>query len=873
MANSNYEPKTPKTYVSPLPSGNEFTFVSARTIFPYRADAPYGTYYSHKVVLNGITIDENEYIILPSGTSGKDVGFSTILSSGTYVIKYEIWDYANGNKQDKLNSATYTFIVVENRLPLKKYTITDVINRTLAVAEPIRKGERPRFRLNGMRADGTIITESNKQEGEEVGQAALFDTIIAPQFSFTKQTLRECLQEVGGVIHGEPRLRIKKDENGYYFEVFYDMYGEGKRAYISTRRCQSMTSSYAIESFASHLDSNAENLINTLDKYSGVIKEPFNGGYKTVRTETQYSRITDENMLIATQYPIYSVEKLEYIAVIPNPIPPNNPILIPYDITAYLFEASVYNTQLSSYDGEYPYSRAYGLRYKQGEKNIDALNFKQDSAILPAYENYAIVNILRKVTGNDSFEVESYPSLAFRVTYTPIYNTRVSQTKPYYKENPRAAALIFNQQSNLVESRYYGENLKGLIARIGNLEQTRTYHLSTYSYIPKAGQKFNDEYYIAAVSVEYLPTYIKCTIGLSKDFNRLSQYIGINSQKRYSEISQSQANERNILYREFIVIGDAETPSGDSIIGDDMLSAIADTFTQNGNYQPLTGVVAWGSSYKGNDLPIVCLPVVSSAFGNSMSFSWQYDDNYSAGATSTYRENGSGSSKVSGYFQGDYRYTDYYGRMYYYDFDIQVKGQQEDGYTLPKGIKPTKASGYVSTMGKSPYILRKDNREKLQVNVQVDFVTNKQDIIIGSALASYCGAVRGSDPALKSKLYVFPERLNKFINHVNGSVSIDLDTLPSVEITVGNAENGQFVLNAENFPSDGEAWAIVTEQTDLPPEEVEDEEGNVTMQSQIKGGDVLLAQNTKITAGQSFTPIYFTRKRKIFDETVWKDKR
>ena len=48
MANSNYEPKTPKTYVSPLPSGNEFTFVSARTIFPYRADAPYGTYYSHK---------------------------------------------------------------------------------------------------------------------------------------------------------------------------------------------------------------------------------------------------------------------------------------------------------------------------------------------------------------------------------------------------------------------------------------------------------------------------------------------------------------------------------------------------------------------------------------------------------------------------------------------------------------------------------------------------------------------------------------------------------------------------------------------------------------------------------------------------------
>lgn len=824
--------------------------------------------------------DVNEIVVTyPDGHT--EIGQEEVLlnQSGAYKIQYSGQNYADYRYPDSDTPQYdnykffYNFIVVENRLPLKKYTITDVINRTLAIAEPIRKGERPRFRLNGMRADGTIITEKNKREGEEVGQAALFDTIIAPQFSFTKQTLRECLKEVGGVIHGEPRLKIKKDENGYYFEVLYDMYGEDKPAFIATRRCQSFTSSRAIEMFATHLDSNAENLINTLDKYSGVIKEPFRGGYKTVRTETQYSRITDENMIIATQYPIYSIEKLEYIRLLPPPFPGLPPAQIPYDITHYVFEASVYNSQLSSYDGEYPYSRAYGLRYKQGEKNIDALNFKQDAAILPAYENYAIVNILRKATGDESLEIENYPALSFRVTYTPIYNTRVTQTKPYYKDNPRSAALIYNQQSNLVESRYYGENLKGVIARIGNLEQTRTYHLTQLYYIPKAGQKFNDDYYISAVSVEYLPTYIKCTIGLSKDFNRLSQYIGINSEKRYSEISQSQARERNVLYREFVVIGDKETPSGDSIIGDDMMSAIADTFTQNGNYQPLTSVTAWGSSYKGNDLPIVCLPVVSSAFGNSMSFSWQYDDNYSAGATSTYRENGSGSSKVSGYFQNDYRYTDYYGRMYYYDFDLEVSGKQEDGFSLPKGIKPSEASGYVSTVGKTSYTLRKDNREQLQVNVQIDFVTNKKDIIIGSALASYCGAVRGSDAALKAKLYVFEETLNKFINHVNGSLSVDLNALPSVEISVGNAENGQFILNAENFPSDGKAWAIVTAQTELPPEQVEDEEGNVSVQSQIKGGDVLLARNIEVSAGQAFEPIYFTRKRTIFDETVWKDKR
>lgn len=149
---------------------------------------------------------------------------------GTYQIIYEgqtVTVYT-----DKTNSAnnysryepfkfTYKISAVENKLPLKKWTVTGVINRLLDVCEPLRKGEKPRFRLNGMDENGNIIPEG--QEGS--GQAALFDKILAPQFSLTRQTLRECLQEVGKVIHGEPRLRIKKDSAGkYYYEVIYDLY-------------------------------------------------------------------------------------------------------------------------------------------------------------------------------------------------------------------------------------------------------------------------------------------------------------------------------------------------------------------------------------------------------------------------------------------------------------------------------------------------------------------------------------------------------------------------------------------------------------------------------------------------------------------------
>ena len=963
---SKYQPVTPEEFVSPLPVGN-FYFSSAHTVFPYvshygSAGATVTNIYTQIITdQNGKELFNHEYRVQVfhdrEEPIGNDIGGTISLQSGqTYTVKYNFRypdsapapaDYKNYNI-----SATYKFRVVDNKLPLKKWTITDVINRTLDLAEPIRLGETPRFKLN-----------------EE--QAAMFANVLAPQFSFTKQTLRECLQECGKVIHGEPRLDIKKDSNGkFYYEVLFDLYGQTEKSNIFHRKYIRNTVSQVIDSYASHLDSNAENLVNQLDKLAGVIVEPYRDGFKTVRTETMYVRITDENMIIPTQYPINSIEKLEC-----GYIPGYENLGKDINITPWVFESSVYNTQLSSFESQYPYSKAFGLSYTQGQKNITALNFKSEHPISDVFNRYAIVNVLREATNNDDIDIgvgkennNDYPLLAFRVTYTPFYNVRVGQTKTYYPDYPYGAALIYNQQSNVIESRYYGENLKGVIARIGNVEKSITYNLARLSDIPKAGQMYDDDYYISAVSVEYLPTYIKCTIGLSKDFNRLSQYIGISSVKRFSEISQTQAVERNLLYREYIVVGKEETPDKDSLIGSQFLRGVEKTFLQNSSYSPLTNLVAYGGTYRNpvvttekiditnkvsvsfsttdnkititvnenieatkyvklhvvyNDgsnvddypdysftgntyetiyskfgsidgirlisvsvysanynktqypLPLVNLPVISSAFGNSMSFAWKYEDNYSAGAISQYAEGGIDNNKVTGYFQNNYQYTDYYGRAYYYNLDLQEAGtpinsaeqQEEIGTSLPASEAPTGA-GYFSTNGQSPYILRKDNREALQGNIQIDFVTNVQNLIIGSALAAYCPLVRGVDKSLAAKLYVFDEPLNKFINHVQGSLDVDLSTLPSMDITI-NSGSGKFSVTAGKFPANGKAWAIVTQQSPAKEEMVEDEEGNVFPQSEVKGGDVLIAQNMEISAGQQFTPIYFTKKRKIFKEDVW----
>ncbi|AWW06085.1 MAG: hypothetical protein [Caudoviricetes sp.] len=887
--NTSYPPKTPNTYKNVLPANVIFEFVSAHTIFPYQANT--GSFqtqegwdrYTQEVFLGTESIFKNVYSInqfhATTSYEGQNIGFRTKLINGaTYKVVYSY--YSNNSLSSGgpkfTNIATYLFSVVENELPLKKWTITDVINRTLDLAEPLRQGEHSRFRLNGMTSDGKIIAE-----GEEgAGQAAQFDKILTPEMSFTKQTLRECLQQVGSVIHGEPRLTPKKDADGWYYEVTYDMYASQDKSNIYAMPYIKNTVSQVVDSYTSYVDSNAENLVNQLDKFSGVIIEPYADGAKTLRTENLYVRIEDTNMIIPTQYPIYSLDKLEYVYKDGN-------TLKSLDITPYVFEKSVYDTQLKSYEEQYPYSKAYGIYYTQGSKNISGLNFKLEKPVLSAFTNYAIVNIINQASNNTaSIDKKNYPAMCFRITYTPFYNARVGQTKPYYKDFIRPAALIYNQQANVIESRYYGENLKGAVARLGTIEKSKTYLLARLGQIPKAGQMFDKDYYISAVAVEFLPTIIKCTIGLSKDFNRLSAYIGISSVKRYSEISQTQAVERNTLYREFIVIGDKEEPDKDCLINDGFFFWVALTFFQSVGDNAISGlgritnICAWGTTFKGNNAGgAVNLPVISSAFGNSISFSWTYEDNYSAGATSEYVSNAF-ENNVSGYFQNSYNYTDYYGRIYYYHFDLQSTGPKLTadnfptlGEDLPAGSVSSKSSGFVSTIGQTPYILRKDNREALQVNFQVDFVSNLENLIIGSALASYNPAVRGTDAKLaEARLYVFPTELNKFTDHVEAFEDVKLAELPSAALKSGDLVDGCWELNADNFPASGKSWAIVTPQY-TKTEKVVDEEGNEYEQTQYFGGDLLIGQNIEVTAGQAFVPIYFTKKREIFDKTVWVDKR
>lgn len=866
---------TPASYISPLPSKTSFTFVPGTEIYENVQLNNIDSFYAIRITRpngdiafeQGFTEDEKIITDTNAITPSKAKGYTEqSLMPGIYTAYYVFAYPTQGSfgqiTHDKQNTATYQFLVIENRLPMKKWTATDVINRLFDICEPIRRGDKPRFRLQGMSEEGEI---------EDGSLADRLNEILSPEFSFTKETLRECLKQVGGVVHGEPRLDVKKDSAGkWYYECTYDLYGQTERWKYAHLPYVKKDVTQNVNSYATALDTHAENLINKQTNYSGVIVEPYRDGAKSMRTEQTFVQIMEDNMIFPTSHPVYTVESFKAVLA-------DSGGLKRVELVDYLFERSVYTTQLSSYEDKYPYSKSYGLMYTQGEKDITGFTFKPENPVSPVFENYAILNILRRALGDEGYNIDDYETLCLEITYTPFYQARVEQTKPEL-DSKYPAALIYNQGENVIESRAYGENLKGVIARIGNAEKSYTYHLTRLSQIPKVGMEFDDDYVISAVYVEFLPTVINCTIALTKNFNRISQFIGISSVKRFSQISQTMSVERNSLWREYIVIGDEVSPD-DTRITEAFLNAVRATFTQDTDMEPLNVVYAYGLTGDGARLPIVALPVVASSFGNSISFSWAYQDNFSAGAYAEHVTSG----QVSAYYQTEYQYPDYYGRMYYYAFEIARTGPEVTASNLDElplelpGISaiPRLTSCYISTMrggiNNQPYVYRKDNREKVQGNFQVDFVTNRKGLIIGSALAAYSPIVRGISFNTPARLYVFPERLNKFIDRVSGTLSIDLSDLPSAQITMTRAESGHITLSS-TLPAAGKAWAIVTPQTSETTQ-VENEQGAEESQTIVNGGDVLLAQNMDFAAGDTFPTVYFTKKAEVYDKSVWKDRR
>ena len=731
--------------------------------------------------------------------------------------------------------------------------------------------------------DYDITVELMYADGEEV---ELFEQ-NSPEFTFTRATLRELLQAIGGYIHAEPRLKgdtiVFDRYGGQELARYYDV-NKKEITDLKEYNYSGKTVRYGIEQACTRIDSYVDNLVNQISATPATVGQPHNNGYQSVRTDSAYLRFEEnDSTIFPTAYPILQIHKLYWVDTSGSAVTKDK-----YDITPYVFEKSIYDSQLSSYTDVYPSSKAYGIYYTQGQKNIGGFFFKAPDAVSPVFKEYAILNILRTVTGNPNLTIDktNYTKLCFELEYIPVYSARVGHGKQYvgdWLKFPRT--LAHNQSGNMVETQYYGENIKGTAERLGTIEKSYTFTAFNLNTIPEAGQLWDEEYYIATVSVEVNQDRFRCTVGLSKNFNRISQYIGANSYRRIFEVSERMVQERQSLYTDYLLITDVTSPIPEFkentlvIRYPSFWSNLLATFTQEGsprNVIPgrISLTVVQGETKNGKEtLPAVALPVISSAFGNVIEFSWEFVDNFSAGMRAVEVTSGN----ITGTFGQEVQYCDYYGRMYYENFTLcvtlndSVSYENEMNYPLVGSISTSTQNYYaIGTFSNNPIVKRKDSREALKENYAIEFATDIKHVIIGSALAANNPFVSGINTKAKAIFVILNRPINKFSRKINmsaGNIAARYEIGDTrISISIGQSDVTPYLeCNGITATATGKAWAFMTPVYEGEPYTVEDEDGNVSTITPKYGGELLFGRNIDIKNGDNVGAFRIVGTHDVFD--------
>ena len=769
--------------------------------------------------------------------SGAALTFDPKTTANSFTVRYSIPLYTNYTAGiGYIYYVPLTFVAQESIKPLARYTITDAVNRVLQLCEPLTADESPRYTF-------------------DAEQAEKYSHIYAPEFTMTQSTLREQLKVIGAYIHAEPYLTW---DNVWHFLE----YGQSTDASMPTGApLISHTSSYDINQYCTDIRSNVQNLVSSMSYMDAATAEPGVGVMRSIRSETQYARINDESGYFPTDQAIYTVKRLRMYIL--GEEGTSWGVTGGVDITPYLFEETDYYSKLESF-GTSIRSRTYAIYYKLGQEGIRGLFYREENAVDTAtFSKYAIANIYSIASGMSRNDVQNYlvlhpDRIAFNIEYEPISNLFMSHGKPFYNSSAPTFSQIYNQSENMVEREYFGENVKGVAARLGNVEETRTYVISAdrYNDIPSVGAKL-DGYSITAVNVEVYPQYIKFMLGLSKDFEKISEYVGVSSVKRMYEISERQVSDRDILVKEYCVISNSPPVSG---TGGGFFSAfmrhIIEAFNPNGVYLP---AILADVSYRTINSALISnvyVPVVGRAIGNVMHYSFAMKDNYSAGVTTFYYNQ----DGVTGRFTTDAPYTDEYGRAYYVIVSLISDLSREqpfkpyaNAYTLPLLNLDYPASfSYLNTQQK--YLLRKDSRERISYNFELEFKTDASDIIIGSALAESVRTLSNSREAIEVGL------VNVGINGIDRYYQGSMQT-SGVSLSL-NPSGGTITISyPTNETIDANTMWVIRTAVNTDTQVAFTESGEEITENVTTGGKVLLAGKMVGFTNGSRT-LYFNMIRK-----------
>lgn len=385
-----------------------------------------------------------------------------------------------------------------------------------------------------------------------------WNTVI-PEISLQQNNLREALSKIFSCINSIPRFYI--NDNGV-LSLTCDLINDLLTPITLSDTCL-CSKEIEGEYWGSEIETRLE---NGVQKYR-TLQYPSNSW--ALATSTDDTPLTTDNICFKFPFPIYEIEKLEIITRVMFNGTPSWYQWKPIDITDFVVQKDTWDSlpDINNTNGGEA-TKGSRLYYKVGGNTIENIG----------------TGVSRKTFLENVFGANMYPTLDFILTktYQPDY---AGATKPAYiwvssSSSTAIQPILFrakiktkldstirvvkeaeinthtqvfnNQGENLIDMLDYGNNMHGVINRLANSDIEIT-KVCAYGEEYKMRQYTDDNFIVSNVINQYFQGFVVSVAILTKNFNQISKYIGIDSSVRQIPLPINQPIAR-LHYADFVTI-------------------------------------------------------------------------------------------------------------------------------------------------------------------------------------------------------------------------------------------------------------------------------------------------------------------------------
>lgn len=719
------------------------------------------------------------------------------------------------------------------------YTLLDCIERIIRIF--------PLGIDNGVKTTVTKYSDYTLPEGRKFkyideNLKAYLDTIVAPEFVFNNLTFREITSGILKYVNATAKLE-DRDKIGaeFYGQLQSLLKGDIRDSfYYSTEQ--------NVEEATSTMESFGQNVVQEKREENATVVYPSKNSWDFFKTTFDDYVVNDSNFgillnnkaKVVNDIVINDVHILVYTDSLGLPGDLLSDEYVDLSLRDRIVEREIYDSlpyeeqkkyiyytknsnfiNLSNYFKRFVifsvpnflYTILYGvcdyflrnskeLMEKYGLENGDFIhigvyfNPNASSNVLGNFTGYIYESgfVLDKIEfgkfygGNFDSTREEWKNTKYRVEYTPIYNSRLLSQKNNINDINVDTQSFIQQQEHIVSFKNYSNTIFSNVQRAGTQQLEATFKHFSLNDLIKIGDYTNDGY--VCINAEYI-YYNDLIVGkylFSKDYNRISSFIGINSEIRQFEIpSGNQTYERQCKWEDFLEVGYSykldfnqdfigkyrsfrqyiTNTLGQEIGNVDFISSCLiyynESFSENQKLIESLKLISTLSGYE-YEKPAILLECVTKGAGNILSFDFGFNDNIKAGSFKYYAPQESEFIVLAEkilmqpvpYCQNE---GDKIGFLRNISYSLSSDLTTEST-TLPLLDRAEGLISFSEKIKNQDILILKDPAEILRFTHIISCLSIEDDIVLGRAFTEKNASITN----VKEKIYVYisPNKYSKF---------------------------------------------------------------------------------------------------------------